>query len=121
MLAVLVAGFVVWAALIIHELGHFVACLLARIPVESFYLGLRGGPRLRFRVGGCSFQISPFFVFGGGVAAGQDLRQVSLGRRLMFSLGGPVANLLSAVMLVLTLSLGDGPWFYFVPAFAVMS
>jgi regulator of sigma E protease len=80
--------------IVVHELGHLVAARLAGIPVAGFSVGF--GPRLWSRQWGqveCSLRALPL---GGFVEAGLDdfeFREIPLGRRLAFFLGGPLANL----------------------------
>lgn len=96
--------YVVVAALLgllvfVHELGHFLAAKAVGIPVARFSLGI--GPVLVSRtVGGVRYCLSAV-PFGGYVLP--DLRDeaaylaLPLGKRLIFSLAGPLANILFAL------------------------
>jgi len=91
--------------IIVHELGHFLACRLLKIEVEEFGLGLP--PRLvrLFRLGGTDFTLNWIPLGGfvrpkgendpsipGGLAAARPAARISV------ALAGPLANLLLAVI-----------------------
>jgi regulator of sigma E protease len=83
----------------IHELGHFLAAKAWGLPVDRFSLGL--GPVLwSRRLGGTSYCLSAI-PFGGyvllGVADEKAYLALPLGRRVLFSLAGPLANIVFAV------------------------
>jgi regulator of sigma E protease len=83
----------------IHELGHFLAAKAWGLPVDRFSLGL--GPVLWSRtLGGTRYCLSAI-PFGGyvllGVADESAYLALPLGRRLLFSLAGPLANVLFAL------------------------
>lgn len=118
LLAALLAVFVMWAVLIIHELGHFVACLLMGVPVESFKLGSPVGPRLHLRLGKYFLQVSLLPFEASTIpkeGEEKDLRQTMPGRLAIVGAAGPVANLLSVGVLALTLGLGDKFWLSLTP------
>ncbi len=85
--------------LMIHEAGHFAAARLAKIPVARFSVGL--GPRLGgINLGGADFCIS-LIPFGGYVLpkaeSEDDFYRIPPWKRIIFSLGGPLANILSVL------------------------
>jgi regulator of sigma E protease len=81
--------------IVVHELGHLVAARLVGVPVASFSVGF--GPKLwkrRYRQVEYSLRAFPL---GGFVVPANDEREfnaIPLYKRLIFFLGGPLANLL---------------------------
>jgi regulator of sigma E protease len=97
-LAVLALGLIIF----VHELGHFLTARRKDIPVSIFSIGF--GPRLTgFRKGDTDYRIS-LIPLGGYVLPKldsiEDLHRIAVGRRIAFSLGGPLANILFAVVLL---------------------
>jgi regulator of sigma E protease len=88
--------------IVIHELGHLVAAKLAGIPVASFSVGL--GPKLWTRRWGQVEYALRALPLGGfvmlAVVDEEELRAIPLRKRLAFYLGGPLANLSSALPLL---------------------
>ena len=84
--------------ILIHELGHLAAARLAGIPVASFSVGF--GPKLwKRRYGQTEYSLRAF-PLGGFVAPATDERELNgipLRKRLIFFLGGPLANLFVAL------------------------
>ena len=95
----IVVCLIIGLILLIHETGHFITARLVRLPVERFSIGM--GPRLwGFQKGGTDFCIS-MIPFGGyvlpQVESEDDFFKIPPLRRICFSLGGPLANLLSVI------------------------
>lgn len=90
----------------IHELGHFAAARAAGIPVAALSLGF-GPSLLRKRWRGTEFRLSAI-PFGGYLlpeaADPDDFLRISPYRRIVLSLGGPAANLLTAIPLLSVLN-----------------
>ncbi len=85
--------------ILVHELGHFLAAKAVGLPVARFSLGF--GPVVWSRTWGgtrCCLSAVPF---GGYVLLAlsreADYLALPLGRRILFSLAGPAANLLFAL------------------------
>ena len=109
----IVAGILVVSLLIIiHELGHLIGAKLFKMPVETFCLGY-GKPVLKRKWRGTVYGIGPF-PFGGYVKIpGLDPREKELipeenhetfvlqpyWKRILVVTGGPIANILSAVLI----------------------
>jgi regulator of sigma E protease len=96
--------------ILIHEAGHFVAARWAGVPVKTFSIGF--GPRLwSWRRGETDYCISAI-PLGGYVMLAiedeQDFFRVPLGKRILFALGGPLANILLTVLLLTLLSILGG-------------
>lgn len=88
--------------ILVHEGGHLLAARLASLPVKTFSIGF--GPRLiGFTRNGVDYRLS-LIPLGGyiepAVATEDELYAVSLGRRVVFTLGGVVANIVFAVMML---------------------
>lgn len=85
--------------ILIHELGHLAAAKWAGIPVAGFSVGF--GPKLLTRRWGQVEYSLRAFPLGGfvmlAVTDEEELRAISLRKRLAFYLGGPLANLLAAL------------------------
>lgn len=85
-------------ALLVHELGHAFAALLLGEKVSRIEIGLRFWPRLRFEVMGCKFLVSPYMLCGWIYP--KFKHEQTWWRTVLFSLGGPLANLLISLVLV---------------------
>jgi regulator of sigma E protease len=86
--------------IILHELGHFLAAKWMGVPIARFSLGL--GPKVwGFKMGETEYWVS-MIPCGGYVLPAlqddEDFEKVRLLKRIVFSLGGPVANLLGALL-----------------------
>ncbi len=92
---------VVQLLIVLHEAGHFAAARALGLPVARFSVGM--GPRLwSFWKGGTEFRLAAI-PFGGYVLLDlfdpDDYFRIPLWRRVVFALGGPLANLLGAAAL----------------------
>lgn len=91
--------------IVIHEAGHLAAARLMGIPVSGFSVGF--GPRLWSRRWGATEYALRLIPLGGYVqpdVGEEELRAIALRRRLLFFLGGPLANLAVAVPLFAVLN-----------------
>jgi regulator of sigma E protease len=116
--------------ILVHELGHYAAARAAGIPIARFSVGF--GPRVwGFRRWGTDFWISAF-PLGGYVlpdlASQEDYFRIPLGKRILFALGGPLANLLFPIPLLAAAHAVTGPWTFqhlvlapFVDAYAMLA
>lgn len=92
--------------IIVHELGHFLACRIFKVEVEEFGLGLPPRALTLFRSSGTDFTLN-WIPLGGFVRPrGQDDPQITGGLaaakplvRISVALAGPVMNLILAVVL----------------------
>ncbi|MBI2826559.1 MAG: site-2 protease family protein [Planctomycetia bacterium] len=96
LIALLIGGLI-----LIHELGHLVAAWIAGIPVARFSIGF--GPKLwGKKIGRTEYWIAPV-PLGGYVLPAieneEDYFRLPVAGRILFALGGPVANLLLPVVL----------------------
>ncbi len=96
--------------ILIHELGHFAAARWVGIPVKRFSVGF--GPKIwGVRRGGTEYWISAV-PLGGYVMPNLEDEQayfrIPRGRRLVFSLAGPLANLLLPLPLFAILNVLGG-------------
>ena len=95
----LIAGWLVGLLILFHELGHFLVARWVRMPVARFSIGL--GPRLwGIKRGGTEYRLS-WIPIGGYVlpeiADETEFFRIPVGRRILFALGGPLANILVPV------------------------
>lgn len=84
--------------IVIHELGHLLAAKMAGIPIAGFSVGL--GPKLWSRRLGpveYSLRALPLGGFVTPALEEEAFTAVPLRKRLVFFLGGPLANLLSVL------------------------
>src|SRR3954468_19102348 len=86
----------------LHELGQLLAAKWMGIPIARFSVGF--GPKLwGFKMGGTHYWIS-LIPCGGYVMPALDeahsLENLPLARRIVFSLGGPGANILGAFLVL---------------------
>ena len=86
--------------ILMHELGHFIAAKLSNIPIEIFSVGF--GPKLwSFRKGQTEYRISTLPIAGYVLPKMEDVDdffQISSSRRIAFALGGPLVNIILAVI-----------------------
>lgn len=86
--------------ILIHELGHLAAARLVGIPVAGFSVGL--GPKVwSWRWGWTEYSIRALPLGGyvlPAVADADEFRTIPLRRRLVYFLGGPLANLVAALL-----------------------
>jgi hypothetical protein len=90
---------------IIHELGYLAAAKLAGIPVASFSFGM--GPKLwTWRRGETEYSLRAILLGGFVLPAvtEEEFREIPLSKRVIFFLGGPVANLLAPLPLFFILN-----------------
>jgi regulator of sigma E protease len=126
--ALLAFIFILGAAVILHEFGHFIVAKLFKIRVEAFSFGL--GPRLfGVKFGDTDYRVS-VFPLGGYVKLGGDESNAPLEgdgatdipvserfdlrprwQRILVALAGPVMNILTALAIPLA-----GAMLYGVPA-----
>lgn len=95
----LIVFFIIGVLIFVHEMGHFAAARLMGIPVARVSVGV-GGKLVSVRFGGTEYRISKF-PFGGYVMPEPQayFAQRPL-RRMLFALGGPLANLLLTMVLL---------------------
>ena len=98
--------FVVGLLIAIHEYGHLLAAKLCGIPVKRFSVGF--GPKLlEFKRAETSYWLS-WIPLGGYVLPAiepDDFHELPEYKRIIFSLGGPTANVIAAFMGLLLLGL----------------
>ncbi len=87
--------------ILIHELGHFLAARAVRVPIEVFSIGF--GPALwKKTISGTEYRIS-LVPLGGYVLPAvkdeQDYFRIPIFKRIIFSIGGPIANLAPILLL----------------------
>ena len=96
--------------ILVHEIGHFVACRLLKIPVEEFGIGLPPRAITLFEAKGTKFSLN-WLPFGGFVRAkGETDAEIPDGlmaapawKRILVFLAGPTMNLLTAVVLFIAI------------------
>src|SRR5262245_28212279 len=105
--------------IVLHEGGHFLVARLCGMRVERFSIGF-GPPLASFKRGGTIFQIAPIplggFVQITGLNPGEEFDKSDpmvypnrpTWMRLLTVLAGPVANYLTAIVLVFVVLLGWG-------------
>jgi regulator of sigma E protease len=108
----LIIEFVVALAtlILLHEFGHFIACKIFKIEVEEFGLGFPPKALTLFKLGGTNFTLN-WLPFGGFVRPrGENdptilsgLAAASPWKRIAVYLAGPTMNLLTAVILFITI------------------
>jgi regulator of sigma E protease len=91
---------------LIHEAGHLVAAKRVGIPIAGFSVGL--GPKIwSWRWGWTEYALR-IFPLGGfvvpAVVDDDEFRSIPLRKRLVFFLGGPLANLAAALPLFAVLN-----------------
>jgi regulator of sigma E protease len=97
---------IIGVLILIHEAGHFIAARAVGVPVEVFSIGF--GPALwKKTIGGTEYRIS-LVPLGGYVLPAvkdeQDYFRIPINKRIIFSIGGPIANLVPIILLFGTLN-----------------
>lgn len=110
---------IIGLAIVLHELGHFLAARMVGIPIAQFAVGF--GPKLwSWRRGETEYVLAALPLGGYVMPAIQDedeLRQFPLLSRLWYYVAGPLANVLTVALLFALLNIvKDGPslWGLFV-------
>ena len=101
-IVILTIGFLI----LIHELGHFVMARRMGIPVSRFSIGY--GPKLwSFRHGETEYRLS-VVPLGGyvlpDIKSEDELYQIPIHKRIVFTSGGIVANILLVILLLAVLN-----------------
>ncbi len=97
---------------LIHELGHFIAAKLLKIPVEIFSIGF-GKPILKKKIGETEYRIAPF-LFGGfikmegdepGKPSENGFNSRPIWQRATVAIAGPAVNLITAFLFLMLMFL----------------
>lgn len=102
--------FVLGALIFVHEFGHLIACKLLHIEVEEFGFGYPPRALKLFELGGTKFTLN-WIPFGGFVRPKGEgdpnipggLAAASPWKRIVVLLAGPMMNLLTALILFITI------------------
>lgn len=96
----LASALLIGLAILIHEIGHLVAAWVTKIPVARFSVGI--GPRIwGFRRGETDYWLSAIPLGGYVLPAVEDhndFQKIPIRNRLIFAIGGPLANVLLSVV-----------------------
>ena len=102
--------FVLGLLVLVHEAGHLLAAKLTGIPVARFSVGF-GRKLAGFEWRGTEYRLS-LIPLGGyvmpGVATESEYLAVPLHKRIVFALGGPVANILFVLPMLAAVNLLRG-------------
>ena len=92
--------------IIVHELGHFLACRLFKIPVDEFGLGIPPRVATLFEWGGTKFTLNAIPLGGFVRPRGESNPEIADGlmaanpwKRIGVYLAGPLMNILAAIFL----------------------
>jgi membrane-associated protease RseP (regulator of RpoE activity) len=93
--------------ILFHELGHFLAAGLVKLPIRIFSIGF--GPKLwSFTRNGTEYRLA-LIPFGGYVLpdfySEEEYFAIAPGRRLVMAAGGPAASIILTVLCLATLNL----------------
>lgn len=116
MIQVLLGILVLSLLVLFHELGHFIAAKLVKIPVLKFSIGF-GKPLFSKKIGETEYQIAPI-LFGGFVQMeGDEPGKVSengfnsrpIWQRAFVAISGPLVNLVTAFIFLVVMYLHGVP------------
>ncbi|HOT45885.1 MAG TPA: site-2 protease family protein [Spirochaetota bacterium] len=97
----LAVSIIIGLLILVHELGHFIAARAVGVSVEVFSIGF--GPALwKKRVRGTEYRLSLVPLGGYVLPAVKDEHEyflIPISRRIIFSMGGPMANLALIILL----------------------
>jgi len=101
-MAYLLTILIISLIILMHELGHLFAARLVSIPVKTFSIGF--GPRLiGFTRKGIDYRLS-LIPLGGyiepAISTEEELFAIPLYRRVIFTLGGVMANIIFAIVML---------------------
>ena len=87
--------------ILIHELGHFLAAQMVGIPIKRFSIGF--GPKIwKFKSGETEYWLS-LILLGGyllpSIEDENEFFQIPICKRVLFTIGGPVANIVFPLFL----------------------
>ena len=106
----IIIGLILGCLIFVHELGHFLAARWTGIPVARFSVGF-GKAIWKTRLGETEFRLA-MLPIGGYVlpklSNGQLHPQAPVWRRMVFTIGGPLANVLICIPLFALLNLLSG-------------
>ncbi len=112
LLGILVLSFLV----LLHELGHFIAAKLVKIPVLKFSIGF-GKPIISKKIGETEYQIAPI-LFGGfvqmegdepGKTTADGFNSRPIWQRAFVAVSGPLVNLVTAFIFLVIMYLHGVP------------
>ena len=98
-----------YVAVLFHELGHFLASLIAEMSIRGFAVGPLAG---QIRGGRWRFAVNPGGFLGGGAVSLVPLHLRDLrGRYVYISMAGPLFSLITGMLaLILALAAPGSPW-----------
>ncbi len=106
----LIIIFIIGILILVHEIGHLIAGRIMKIPIAVFSIGF--GPKLVSRkIGETEFRLS-WIPLGGyilpALESESEYFKIPMRRRVVFALGGPLANLLLPVLLFSVVNIIQG-------------
>ncbi|BDD10985.1 hypothetical protein FUAX_34170 [Fulvitalea axinellae] len=122
----IIIGLVIFSPIVvvIHELGHAVFALALQKGGVKIFLGSFNDENevFRFRLGRLIVFLSKKFLYiGSGSVSLENYKGFSINRHILFALGGPLANVLSAVAGGILWFYADSPYNYLLLAFVFVS
>lgn len=99
----IVVAIIIGLLILVHEVGHLLAAFYVGIPVNNFSIGF--GPKLwRKTIGKVNYSLGIIPLGGYVLAAMDDVNRffaISSAKRMFFSLGGPLANIVLGMILLM--------------------
>ena len=91
----------------IHELGHMTLAKLSGVPIEEFSIGF--GPKIwKYKKGETTYSFSVIPIGGyvlPKIDSEEEFFQIPVNKRIIFTLGGPVANMIFSFILLIILNI----------------
>jgi membrane-associated protease RseP (regulator of RpoE activity) len=100
-MAVALAFLILLVITALHELGHFLACLILGIKVKQVFIGWPKPPKVSFKLWNITWTVSPYLIMGGVDVVDDEFAATDWWRKLIVALSGPAMSIAAGVLVAL--------------------